>query len=44
MNREDVVRGAEDLGVELWEHVDFVLRAMQERANVLELDGRLATA
>ena len=44
VNREDVVRGAEDLGVELWEHVDFVLRAMQERADVLELDGRLATA
>ncbi len=44
VNREDVVRGAEDLGVDLWEHVDFVLRAMQARAEALELDGRLATA
>lgn len=43
VNREDVERGAEELGVELWEHVAFVLRAMQERAAVLELDGRSAS-
>lgn len=43
VNREDVVRGAEELGVDLWEHVAFVLRAMQDRADVLELDGRLAS-
>lgn len=40
--RDDVRRGAEELGVELWEHVTFVLAAMQERADVLGLDGRLA--
>lgn len=40
--RDDVRRGAEELGVELWEHVAFVLAAMQERADVLGLDGRLA--
>jgi putative nucleotidyltransferase with HDIG domain len=40
--RDDVVRGAEELGVDLWDHVGFVLRAMQERAGVLGLDGRLA--
>ncbi len=40
--RDDVVRGAEELGVDLWDHVAFVLRAMQERADVLGLDGRLA--
>jgi putative nucleotidyltransferase with HDIG domain len=43
VNREDVERGAEELGVDLWEHVAFVLRAMQDRAEVLELDGRLAS-
>jgi putative nucleotidyltransferase with HDIG domain len=42
VKREDVEQGAEELGVELWEHVQFVLEAMQERAAVLELDGRLA--
>lgn len=43
VNREDVRRGAEELGVELWEHVGFVLAAMQGRADVLGLDGRLAS-
>jgi putative nucleotidyltransferase with HDIG domain len=42
VKREDVEQGAEELGVELWEHVQFVLEAMQERAPELELDGRLA--
>lgn len=43
VNREDVVRGADELGVELWEHVAFVLAAMQADAATLELDGRLAS-
>ena len=42
VHREDVSRGAEELGVELWEHVAFVLSAMQEDAEALGLDGRLA--
>ncbi len=42
VNREDVVRGADELGVELWEHVAFVLAAMQADAEKLELDGSLA--
>ena len=42
--RDDVRRGAEELGVELWEHVAFVLAAMQERADTLGLDGRDAAA
>jgi putative nucleotidyltransferase with HDIG domain len=42
VKREDVQRGADELGVELWEHVAFVLAAMQERAEALGLDGRLA--
>ena len=41
VNREDVERGARELGVELWEHVAFVLAAMQRDAEVLALDGRL---
>jgi len=43
VNRDDVVVGASELGVELWEHVEFVLGAMRERAGVLGLDGRLAS-
>lgn len=42
VNREDVERGAADLGVELWEHVEIVLEAMKGIAAELELDGRLA--
>lgn len=38
--REDVRRGAEELGVELWDHVATVLAAMQGRAAELSLDGR----
>jgi len=37
--RDDVRRGAEELGVDLWEHVAFVLTAMQGRAATLGLDG-----
>jgi len=29
VNREEVQQGAEELGVELWEHVEFVLTAMK---------------
>ena len=39
VNRDDVKRGAEELGIELWEHVDFVLKAMQANAAVLGLEG-----
>ncbi|HEX7004528.1 MAG TPA: HDIG domain-containing protein [Trueperaceae bacterium] len=42
VKREDVERGAQELGVELWDHVQFVLEAMQARAAELELDGRQA--
>ncbi|HET8985300.1 MAG TPA: HD domain-containing protein, partial [Trueperaceae bacterium] len=37
--RDDVIRGAEELGIELWEHVAFVLQAMQERSDELGLTG-----
>ncbi len=39
VNRDDVKRGAEEIGIELWEHVAFVLAAMQARADVLGLNG-----
>jgi len=41
--RDDVRRGAEELGVELWDHIATVLAAMQARAADLALDGRRAT-
>lgn len=41
--REDVEQGCEALGVELWEfHVPLVLKAMQDHAEELELDGSKA--
>lgn len=43
VNRDDVRRGAEELGVELWEHIQFVLEAMQADAEKLGLDGQLAS-
>ena len=41
MNREDVVRGCEALGVDLWtEHVPLVLEAMKGIASELGLAGQ----
>lgn len=37
VNRDDIVRGAEDLGVDLNEHIDFCIAAMQEIAGELGL-------
>lgn len=43
VDREDVEKGCEVLGVDLWEfHVPLVLKAMQDHAAELGLDGRLA--
>jgi predicted hydrolase (HD superfamily) len=39
VNREDVVRGAAELGVELDAHLAFVIAAMRERAAALGLAG-----
>jgi putative nucleotidyltransferase with HDIG domain len=38
VNRDDITRGAEDLGVELNEHIQFVIDAMAARADELELN------
>jgi len=39
VNRDDIVRGAADLGVDLDEHIDFCIRAMQAQAAELGLAG-----
>ena len=39
VNRDDITRGAAELGVDLDEHIDFCARAMQARADELGLRG-----
>ena len=39
VNRQDIIDGAAELGIELDEHIDFCVRAMQERAAELGLAG-----
>jgi predicted hydrolase (HD superfamily) len=39
VNREDIRRGAEELGVDVDNHIQFCLSAMQRRAETLGLDG-----
>lgn len=41
VNRQDIVEGAQELGVPLEEHVEFCVKAMQERAEELGLKGTL---
>src|SRR5450755_4611701 len=43
VNRDDIVNGARELGVELDEHVGFCVQAMQERAEALGLKGSIPT-
>lgn len=40
VDREDIESGAEELGVELWTHVENVLQSMQRVAHRLGLEGR----
>jgi len=39
VSREDIVSGATELGIDLDEHIDFCIRAMQARAAELGLEG-----
>jgi putative nucleotidyltransferase with HDIG domain len=39
VNRDDIVRGAAELGVDLDEHIEFCIRAMQDHAAELGLAG-----
>jgi putative nucleotidyltransferase with HDIG domain len=40
VNRDDIVRGAEELGVDLNEHIEFVAGALRERSDELGLAPR----
>jgi putative nucleotidyltransferase with HDIG domain len=42
VNRDEIERGAAELGVELWGHVDRVIRSMRTIAAELDLAGRPA--
>ncbi|HVE77822.1 MAG TPA: HD domain-containing protein [Gemmatimonadaceae bacterium] len=44
VNRDDVVGGAAELGVDLDEHIQFVIEAMRRAAPALGLDGSAAPA
>jgi predicted hydrolase (HD superfamily) len=44
VNREDIVNGAADLGVDLDEHISFCIGALQGIADKLGLDGSAAKA
>ena len=39
VNRQDIIEGAQELGVPLEEHIDFCVKAMQGRAEELGLKG-----
>jgi putative nucleotidyltransferase with HDIG domain len=40
-NREEISKGAEELGVELWQHVDNIILAMRQIAPQIGLEGNL---
>ncbi len=44
VNRQDILDGAQELAVPLEEHIDFCVKAMQERAEELGLKGTLEGA
>lgn len=41
VNRQDIIDGAQELGVPLEEHIEFCVKAMQNRAEELGLKGSL---
>ncbi len=41
VNRQDIIEGAEELGVPLDDHIDFCIKAMQEKADELGLKGSM---
>ncbi|HYL61837.1 MAG TPA: HDIG domain-containing protein [Candidatus Methylomirabilis sp.] len=44
VNREDVRKGAEELGIPLEEHIRFCIAAMREQADALGLRGNIGTS
>ena len=43
VNREDIINGAQELGVDLDEHITFCIESIKERAEALGLAGRPAS-
>jgi putative nucleotidyltransferase with HDIG domain len=41
VNRQEIIEGAAELGIPIDEHIEFCIRAMQERAQELGLQGSL---
>lgn len=39
-NREEIAKSAEEFGIDLWEHIDNVIKAMRQIAPELGLDGK----
>jgi putative nucleotidyltransferase with HDIG domain len=44
VNRQDILDGASELGVELDDHIAFCIRAVQDRARDLGLEGNMESA
>ena len=43
VNRQDILEGAQELGVPLDEHIEFCIKAMQDRAEELGIKGAMET-
>jgi predicted hydrolase (HD superfamily) len=43
VSREDVRKGAEELGIPIEEHIGFCIAAMREQADTLSLRGNIGT-
>ena len=39
VNREDIIRGAEELGVDLDEHISFIVESMKPIAGQIDLNA-----
>jgi len=43
VSRDDIIKGAAELGVQLDDHIDFCIHAMRDRAAILALEGTAQT-
>lgn len=43
-NREEIARGAEEIGIDLWQHVDNIILAMRKIAPQIGLEGNLSAS
>ena len=43
VNRDDIINGAAQMEIELDQHIEFCIEAMQDRAAELGLEGTAAT-